>query len=478
MIDVEFTTEQLIADITRQSFFEFVQEFWGEIIPEDLILNWHIEYLCAELQVIAERVFQNKPKKYDLIINISPGSTKSTIASIMFPAWIWTRMPSARIIGGSYAHSLSMDLSRKNRNVVISDKYHQCFPEISLKSDQNTKSHFENTDGGMRYSVGVGGSVTGMHGHVIVVDDPIDPNEAVSEAKLKAANRWSDETLPTRKVNKAVTPTILIMQRLHQNDPTNKMFETYDNVRHICIPAELTDRVNPLKLKKYYKDGLFDPIRLPMNVLNEYKKKGEFQYAGQFLQWPVPLGGGMFKTDLIEITNQAPSCINKVRYWDKAGTKDDGAYTAGVLMGVDERGKYWILDVVRGQWDSAKRESIIKQTAKIDGKDIPIGIEQEPGSGGKESAENTIRNLAGWKAYADRPTGDKVQRADPYSSQVNSGNVGIVKGEWTADYLNELQFFPHSKYKDQVDASSGAFNRLTNRRAAGGFFGLRKKGKI
>lgn len=462
---------ELEASICRDSFYDFFLRFWSSVIPESFSDNWHILYLCMELQRMAERVFEGKPKEYDLIINISPGSTKSTIVSVMFPAWCWTRMASARIICGSYAYHLAMDLSRKCRDVVQSDKWIELFGDIYLREDQNTKGYFVNTNGGSRVAVGTGGSITGMHGHIIIIDDPLDPNQAVSEAELAAANRWMGETLPTRKVDKVITPTILIMQRLHQDDPSGRLLAMTDKIKlkHICLPAEIDDankmEVKPRKLVRQYKNGLMDIVRLPKSVLKEARAElGEYGYAGQFLQRPVPLGGGMFKTDRIQIMNSLPQFKSRVRFWDKAGTGGGGAYTVGLLMGVDKEGSYWILDIVRGQWESAERERIILQTAQIDGRNVMVGIEQEPGSGGKESAQNTTRMLAGWRVRIDKPVGDKVLRADPYSVQVNGGNVRLRQAVWNRDYLDELQFFPHSKYKDQVDSSSGAFSILTKKR--------------
>ncbi len=475
-----------MASIVRESFYEFVREFWSVVIPERAIWNWHIEYLCDELQYVAERVFQWLPKEYDLIINISPGSTKSTICSIMFPAWVWTRMPSARVIGGSYSHALQMDLSRKGRDVVKSDKYLRAFPHLRLREDQDTKSYFMNTQGGSRYAVSVGGSVAGMHGHFLMVDDPLDPEKAVSEAELKTANRWMAETLPTRKVDKAIVPTILIMQRLHQDDCTANMIEQIETaqrmdggplkLKHICLPAELTDKVKPRHLANLYKDGLMDPVRLSWEVLHENQAKGEYGYAGQFLQWPIPRGGGTFKTHRIKIVGVPPIKIKqRVRFWDKAATAGGkGAYTVGTLMSRSREDGYYVEDVIRVRLDSSEREALIKRTAIIDGYGVLIGVEQEPGSGGKESAETTVKSLAGWRVRIDKPSGSassKELRADPYSVQVNNGNVSMVKADWNVEYLNELGFFPYSKYKDQVDSSSGAFNQLTQRvRRAGALF--------
>jgi predicted phage terminase large subunit-like protein len=89
-----------------------------------------------------------------------------------------------------------------------------------------------------------------------------------------------------------------------------------------------------------------------------------------------------------------------------------------------------------------------------------IWAEQEPGSGGKESAENTVRNLAGYSIRTETVTGDKVTRADPYAAQAGAGNVDLLAGAWNEPYLEELAAFPNGRYKDQVDSSSGAFNKL------------------
>jgi len=138
-------------------------------------------------------------------------------------------------------------------------------------------------------------------------------------------------------------------------------------------------------------------------------------------------------------------------------------------MGVDYDGTYWVMDVIRGQWASDEREKRIRQTADLDGRKVIVGLEQEPGSGGKDSALLTTKNLAGYRVRVERPTGDKAWRADPYSAQVNMSNVGMKAGPWNALYIEELEYFPDSTYKDQVDASSGAFNLIfKGRRRVGG----------
>ncbi|KKL12852.1 hypothetical protein LCGC14_2531610, partial [marine sediment metagenome] len=319
-----------------------------------------------------------------------------------------------------------------------------------------------------------GGALTGYHGHILIVDDPLNPKQAVSEKELENALHWMDHTLPTRKTDKANSATILVMQRLHQNDPTGHILsKKKTNVYHISLPGELEnyhDQIKPESLAKHYKNGLLDPVRMSWSVLADLElDMGQYGYAGQIGQKPTPPGGGMFKTDHFQMITSMPAAhdvTQAVRYWDKAGSEGTGAFTVGVKMVKKGNGTFIVVDVKRGQWASEEREAIIRQTADVDGTTVEIGIEQEPGSGGKESAEATIRRLAGFSCFADRPTGEKAFRADPYSVQVNNGNVLMLVADWNHKYIDELANFPFSTYKDQVDASSGAFNRLTRKKIA------------
>lgn len=457
MQNVAFSESNLIASICRDSFYEFVKEFWGEVIAEKPVWNWHIRYLCYELQKLAERVFEGLPKKYDLVINISPGSTKSTIFSRMFPAWVWTRMPEAVTICGSFEKNLARDMGRNSKDIINSSKYKEAFPEIEIRRDLESNSHFGNTLKGERKSVGVGGNITGSHAHFIIIDDPLNPREAVSTLGLKNANDWMTETIPSRKKDLAIVPTILIMQRLHQDDPTQNMIAR-KGVKHICLPAELTPAVSPKKLRKRYVNGLMDTTRLPKKVLESQEEVLlAYGYACQYLQTPIARGGSLFNVERLEIDTPFKKNMKLVRYWDKAATKDAGAYTCGVLMGKDTDGTHWVLDVVRGQWLPDKRNDIMRQVAELDGGKTLIVTEQEPGSGGKESALYTVKQMAGFRVRLDRPDRDKTERAEPFADQLNHGNVRMKKAKWNKDFVEELRYFPNSKFKDQVDAASAAF---------------------
>lgn len=488
-MSVAFDEYDLIRSITKKSFYDFVVEFWDEIVPDPFIPNWHIKYVCDQVQEEVELILARKPKRYDyIIINVPPGSSKSTILMIMLNAWVWARDPSRGFIGASFERELAVDHARKARDLIKSEKYQRCFgfdkdgnPWVQIKRDMDAKGTFGTTRKGTRYSTGTTGNVTGKHADVIVVDDPLNPRAARSEALMKEVNRFMTETLPSRKRQKNLVPTFLIMQRLAEDDPTGMLLDLAKRepdkikIKHICLPWKESSLINPPEAKKYYKDGLLDPVRLgPEQVEKDRVTLGEFAFAGQYEQSPIPAGGSMFRVEMLKTgiappdPNNPKLWVKQVRYTDKAATYDAGCYTASVRMGKDLDQRFWVIHVERYRQESAVREARIKKVAEIDGLHVVQALEQEGGSAGKADAQATARNLAGHRVVLDHPTGDKALRAEPFATQVNSGNVylapeGCISGlsnEWHTAYIGELQFFPFSKFKDQVDASSGAFNQL------------------
>lgn len=190
---------------------------------------------------------------------------------------------------------------------------------------------------------------------------------------------------------------------------------------------------------------------------------GDRERGGNWLIRPA--AGKVLNRAWFQSIPAAPLMGRAVRYWDKAGTADGGDYSAGVLMIQADTGLWCVAHVVRGQWSALQRETVILETARSDraalgGMPYSVWVEQEPGSGGKESAQNTVIRLAGFDAHAEPVTGDKLSRARPFAAQVEAGNVLIVEGDWNRAYLDELHGFPEAKFDDQVDASSGAFNKL------------------
>ena len=184
--------------------------------------------------------------------------------------------------------------------------------------------------------------------------------------------------------------------------------------------------------------------------------------------WKIrPTAGMLFDRAWFPLVESPPAeeqILAKIRYWDKAATEENlegrGNFSVGCLMSRTIDDRYFIEDIVRGQWTSLDRNQVMLQTAKLDGPLTQVWVEQEPGSGGKESAEASVRLLAGYDVRIERVTGDKETRARPLSAQAEARNVRVVKRPWTRPFLDELHDFPTGSYDDQVDAASGAFNKL------------------
>jgi len=219
-----------------------------------------------------------------------------------------------------------------------------------------------------------------------------------------------------------------------------------DDPARAFIPARLTD--NPHLDQESYTESL---------------ERLDAVTRAQLLDgdWTVLPAGTLFQRDWFSFLESLPGSGCAVRYWDKAATEGGGARSAGVRIRKTGEGSYVIEDVMAGQWSALKRERMMRATAEADGPSVAIWVEQEPGSGGKESAEASVRNLAGYSVHVDRVTGSKIERAQPFAAQAEAGNVRLLRGAWNQRYLEELCAFPLGPFADQVDASSGAFNMLS-----------------
>lgn len=453
----------------RRSLATFVREAWHVLEPgQPYIHGWHVDAICEHLEAITHGDITR------LLINIPPGTMKSTLTSVFWPAWEWGPMgkPFTRIIGASHEQGLAIRDTRKMRNLITSEWYQERWP-LALTSDQNQKTFYENDATGFRQACAVS-SMTGRRGDRILWDDPHSVEAALSDAYRETALRVFQETLPTRLNNPDRSAIVIVMQRLHEADVSGLILENDYGYEHLCLPMEYEPERHCTTSIGFsdprQDDGeLLFPGRFPREVVDRDKKvMGAMAVAGQFQQRPAPRGGGFFEWDKLEIVPTAPKGLRRVvRYWDKAGTDGGGDWTAGVKMGVDADGTYYVLDVIRDQVAAARRERIIRQTAEADGVPVHVWIEQEGGSGGKESAENTIKRLAGFTAKSERPTGEKSARATPLSTQVEAGNVKLVSGDWNKAFIDELKTFPVGKHDDQVDAASGAFNKIALPAATG-----------
>lgn len=448
------------AALCKKEFFFFIQEFWAEIIPEDPVWGWYIPYIAGELQELAQYVLKREKKPYDLLINIPPGMTKSTICTVMFPAWLWAVDPTLRVLTASYSSSLSLDHAVRSRDIISSAKYKSYFGDISLKADQNNKGHYKNNFNGERLATSVGGASTGFHAHFIIVDDPLNAKEAASEADRKSANDFMDITLSTRKVDKDMTPTILIMQRLHEDDPTGNMLKKKGKkIKQVCLPAEVGDHVNPPELKERYVDGLLDPQRLSKETLNDMKiDLGSYGYAGQMDQQPAPLDGGIWKKWFKPVPDsEFPQLSAMTRVgtdWDLAYTAKEtnsaSAYvTAGLIgstMYIDDIGHSWL-----------EFPGLIEYMKK---RQAPHYIEAK--ASGK-SAKQSLTKMGIPASEVTVTGGDKTGRANTATPFAESGMICVRESLLNSLYNDSKQGilkFPNNAHDDVNDALVQSINRL------------------
>lgn len=466
-----------LADESRDlSLLRFAEQAWPIVEPKTPFQpNWHIEAIAEHLEAVWRGEIRN------LLINVPPRHMKSLLVSVLFFAWGWTKEPSFRWLFSSYAQSLSTRDSVKCRRIVESAWYRQRWGHLfRLTSDQNQKTRFENDRTGYRLATSVGGSATGEGGDIVVADDPHNVKEAESDAKRSDVLLWWDEVMSTRLNDPRTGKQIIVMQRAHESDLSGHVLEQGGYV-HLMLPTEFeSDRrcTTPLGFSDpRKKDGeLLWPERFGADEVASAKTKlGSYGYAGQHEQRPAPRGGGMFKRHWFKIVPAIPArAISTVRFWDCAGTEGGGAYTAGVRMSLDADGRVYIEHVRRGQWEDAQVNSEILQTATTDGAHVKVLEEQEPGSSGKAVVNSRRRALAKLgRSYKGIPSsGDKMIRATPLATAAEAGLVSLVQNgdgsPWIREFLDEAEkFSPGAKYKDQVDAASGAHTELVKKGRGG-----------
>lgn len=464
-------TETLIAPLSKQelifkalceeSLLAFTAYMFKHMEGRKLTIKPFHKRIVSKLEACARGEITR------LIISIPPRHGK-TFFMKCFAAWCLANNSRASFMNLSYAEDLVLKSSKETKDIVMHEAFQRFWP-MKMKLNTNGAIEWRNTDGGGMYSAPTGGKVTGFgagisptsdgakrtHTGALFLDDPLKPLDARSEVVRTEINERYNNTIRSR-LNSPETPVIVIMQRIHEDDMAGYLINggSGDDWDYLCIPV-YDENEEPIW-----------PELLPKSALQALERADKYTFASQYMQCPIPAEGGLFKVEKFKVIGARPTDVTEwVRAWDKAGSEAAGCYTVGVLMGKRADGRYVVADVVRGQWSALDRENVIKNTAISDGFMTSVWIEREPGSGGKESAEATIRNLAGFNIQSENPTGDKETRARPFACQVEAGNVDLVAGEWNKEYTDELKFFPFGKYKDQCDSSALAFNKL----AVGGF---------
>ena len=459
--DLDYTYDilnRLLADKLRASFYEFFLEFWPVIETDELKTNWHIEYLCDRLQALFEKLEKGIPPG-DMGVNVPPGSSKSRIFTIFFPAWVWTRRSSFRIISSSYSADLSTEHAVKSRDIITSPRYRELFKgEVVLKQDQNNKAFYENTVGGKRIATSTNGTATGRHADLLISDDPINPKMAQSEVERKNTNDHVEKTLYSRKTDKKMTPLIIVMQRLHEEDPIGRKLALGVPFEHICLPAEITelDNVKPAALRNKYKKGLLDPVRMDKEVLEMQRLVlGGTEYGGQFLQSPKDAEGNVFKREWFDFYDDLPAGkpIRITNSWDTAfKVKEENDFSCMTSWAEYETGHYLIgFFMAKLEYPELKQEIRLQHQKYKAHRTI---IED------KASGQTALQELKRLNIpiQAVEPYNDKIMRANQSTPPFESGNVYFPYKEYVEKIIEQLTGFPNTKHDDIVDSITQYLN--------------------
>lgn len=489
--DIDKALRELELQAARTSLLEFTK-----LTNPNFKAGWSHKIIAYYL----EKYWRGE---INLILSLPPRHSKSELASRNLPAWGFGQNPDYEIISCSYADALASRMNRDCQRIMESPIYREIFPNTriqDLRYKEMREMPLYDDDGneieirgnalknnsvfqivgrrGVYRSAGVGGGITGMGFERGLIDDPFkDAKEAKSYAVREGVWEWYGSVFYTRK-----TPTAkicVIMTRWHEDDLAGKLLESMkeensEQYTVLNLPAicDNPNEVDPAVLEELGLEArkIGEPLdgnRYDIPMLNRIRLTiGEKAWNALYQGKPSPDEGELFKVANIKILKAIPPNVTRwIRYWDKAGTEGGkGAQTAGALVGITSANEVILADVISGRWAAPEREKIIKQTAELDGKKVHVWVEQEPGSGGKESAENTVRNLQGYTCKIEKVTGDKVTRAEPLSCQVEIGNFYVVEGDYLHGQegaMQQFRMFPNGKLKDMIDATGGAYNKLT-----------------
>jgi predicted phage terminase large subunit-like protein len=455
-------SEEYQGALAREDFLLFrniirprlLHSWWQRDVAEHLMEFW------ADFQA---------GKRPTLVLQAPPQHGK-TEQIIDFIAWCAGKDPSLRTIFGSYSDDLGVRVNITLQRIFDSENYHSVFARTKI-SDANAVTvsgrwlrnssllEYVGHEGSFRNTT-VMGQINGQGLDLGFIDDPIKGRaEAQSKAVREKTWSWFTDDFFGRFSERA--GFIMIMTRWHLDDPVGRWLEHFPNTKVLKYPAIATENSE----HRCIGDPLFPELKSLEFLQARKQVLTASSWESIYQQSPIVTGGELFPVEQFKIipTFDRSKIKRSVRYVDKAGTADGGAYTAAALVHTMFDGTTIVEDMLRGQWSALEREQRLLQAAKIDRTTCPryaIWFEQEPGSGGKESAESSVRRFSGFQVYTDKVTGSKEVRAEPYAAQVQAGNVFLKAAGWNRDFIDEHEQFPAGKYKDQVDSTAGAFNKL------------------
>lgn len=450
---------ELMAEEHRRTIRKSLRAFCTSALsPYGFAPAVHHDLLIGKLQAIAD----GTAVKRKLMVNMPPGSAKSTYGSHLFPAWFLGYAERQNILAASHTIGLAAQFSRR---VQMYARDNADVLGYGLKSE--SAELWETTNGSSYKASGVGTGIAGFRADLGLIDDPVKNREDADSEPMrnKAWNWYTADFFPRLKPGAA---QIVIMTRWHEDDLGGRLLATqgdeWDVVRLRAVARD-DDPLGRAPGEMLWSDDAYGYGAKLRDDLKFYEQTGGMRdWSALYQQDPRPLEGSLFKTHLIPAIDAGPAGGNTVRAWDLASTAKTGTnnpdWTVGFKLTRYSNGSFLIHDVVRLRGGPLEVEAAIVNTAAQDGKSVRIGLPQDPGQAGKTQVLYFTSKLAGYVVESSPETGDKSTRAAPLAAQVNAGNVAMLRAGWNAPLIDEMSGFPSVTHDDQVDAASRAFSML------------------
>lgn len=468
---MQLTEADILAverELCRRSLAEFAKRAWRVLEPAaPLKWGWVLDAICQHLEAVSDGRITR------LLMNVPPGSMKSLLTGVIWPAWEWgpKGMPEMRFVGTAHEETLAIRDSRRCRDLIKSDWFQRLWP-LGLAADLDGKREFGNTRKGVRQARAFT-SMTGVRGDRIILDDPISADNANSAAKLDAARIAFTETLPTR-VNNEKSAIVVIMQRLNEKDVSGVILDMGLPYVHLCIPM----RFEPARRcvteigwqdPRTQEGELMFPERFSEEQVAELERTlGSYGAAGQLQQRPAPRGGGIINTAWFDYWTHMPPLEFRFITADTAQkTAEINDYSVLQCWGRSNTGKAILIDQIRGKWEAP--ELIVQARAfwLKHKDDIRIMCQRATLRGmfveDKVSGTGLIQTLRreGIAILPVQRVKDKISRAYDAAPFIESGNVSLPQdAPWLSDFLSEISSFPSGAHDDQLDPMFDAIAKV------------------
>jgi predicted phage terminase large subunit-like protein len=449
------------AAIIGNDLYSFVQASFPIVSGDDRFLpNWHIEALCYELSLVL------KGDTRRLIITVPPRGLKSICASVCLPAFVLGHDPTRRIICVSYSDLLARKHANDFRALMHSRLYRGIFPATRISPAKDTETEVMTTARGLRLATSVGGTLTGRGGDLIIIDDPLKPQDAQSQSARDSLRQWYTNTLLSRLDHKTEGSIIVVMQRLHPDDLVAHLLEQ-GGWRHLNLPAIAEDetdiRLSATRIIRRRAGDLLHPERESLAALDELKTAmGSMEFSAQYQQAPVPVGGNLIQWSWFKFYDSTPipqQGDKLIVSWDTAMSSEQLAdYSACVVLLVRKETIY-VLDVVRARLEyPALKRAVLSQHHRWRQFTSMYSLLIENKGSGMSLIQDLRRDNI--HAIGIKPEGDKTMRMVAQAAHIEAGAVHLpTTAPWLDEFKKEILSFPRGRHDDQVDALSQGLHR-------------------